>query len=122
MLQLASGREIGSGWNSRGLQTNRVEHLTSVFNSRLVSSCGATGFFFSDLQAIAFQVAVQTGPPDSQESRGSQPASLTHLEPALDVHFAHLFERQRFPVVALPRTLLAVLQLFRQVRQIDEVS
>ena len=38
------------------------------------------------------------------------------------MHFAHLFERQRFPVVALPRTLLAVLQLFRQVRQIDEVS
>src|SRR5437016_7991515 len=90
--------------------------LRAFFNSRLVSSRGATGFFFSDLQAIAFQVAVQTGAPDSQELRGSQPVSLTHLEHALDVHFAHLFERQRFPVLTLPRTLLPVLQLFRQVR------
>src|SRR2546429_4932953 len=100
----------------------RSSILRAFFNSRLVSSCGATGFFFSDLQAIAFQVAVQTGAPDSQDFRGSQPRSLTHLEHALDVHFAHLFERQRFPVVTLPRTLLPVLQLFRQVRQIDEVS
>src|SRR5437879_12578190 len=63
--------------------------LRAFFNSRLVSSCGATGFLFSDLQAIAFQVAVLTGAPDSMELRGTQPVYVTHRERTLYVTCGH---------------------------------
>ena len=118
----ASGREICSRWNSSRPQTSRRTRLTACYNASFVSGCGATRFFFSGIEAIAFQVAVQTGASDSQELRSPQPVSLAHLQHALHVHFAHLFERQRFPVIVPPRARLRPLQLFRQIRQIDEIS
>lgn len=77
----ASGREGVSGWNilrsrktvppgaTRFLQTAGCEACPL---SPLLRLCGrASGFFFSGVQAVAFQVAVQAGSPNPQELRGS---------------------------------------------------
>src|SRR5216684_260660 len=127
----ASERETVSGWNIPRLQESRPTHhykmgLTSiayqVSSSRSLLRRGASGFFFPGVRAVAFQVAVHTRSPDPQKLRGPQPVAPAHLQHPLDVHLAHLFERKWFPVVASQRTRLPVLQLLRQIRQIDEVS
>lgn len=77
----ASGREGVSGWNilrsrktvppgaTRFLQTAGCEACPL---RPLLRLCGrASGFFFSGVQAVAFQVAVQAGSPNPQELRGS---------------------------------------------------
>ena len=80
---------------------------------RGISGCGTAGFIFSDVHTVAFQVAVQTGSPDSQKLRSPQPVALAHLQHALDVHLAHFVERQRFPVVSFQGTRIPLLQLLR---------
>src|SRR6266849_434685 len=104
----ASGRETASGWNILRLQTNRLLPLT-----RRISGYRPTGFIFSGIHAVTLQVAIQTGSPDSQKLRRPQPVALAHLQHALNVHLAHLVERQRFPVVAFEGTRIPLLQLLR---------
>src|ERR1700687_640140 len=75
------------------------------------------GLFFR----VVFQIAVQARASNPQNLRRSQPISLAHIENAMDVYPAHPLQRQGTKLVALRRAWPAVLQAFRQVRQVDEI-
>ena len=79
----------------------------------MLSRRSASGFFFSGVHAISFQVAVQAGTPNSQKLRGLQAVALAQVQHPPDVHLAHVIKQERFPIVFLQRTRAAVLQVFR---------
>ncbi len=105
---LASVRESVSGWNiswpqeepSRGTLQSFLSYRPPSLPVTPRLGRRATGFFFRGLHAVALQVAVQAGSPNAQKLRGPKPVATAHLQHALNVHFAHFFERKRLPVVA----------------------
>src|ERR1700730_8830791 len=71
---------------------------------------------------IILQIPVQACAPNTQNLRGPQAISLAQIENPMDVYLAHLLQGQRTPLVALCRARPPMLQTFRQIRQVNEVS
>src|SRR5260370_5346817 len=86
------------------------------------SSGSTAGFHSGSIIAIALQIAVQAGASNPQDLSGLQSVSLVHFQDSLDVRFTHFVERQRLPILALPRVGIAMLEKLRQITQVDEVA
>src|SRR6266571_9515948 len=115
-----SAERSGLPW-PRTLQCSN-SHRRATDASGHVSRCGTARFLLRTLViAVPFQVAVQAGASNPQNLCGPESITLAHFQHALNVQLAYLIEGQRLPIVAFQRTCAAVLQMFREIGNIDEV-
>src|SRR5713226_6722499 len=70
--------------------------------------------------AGAFEVAVEAGAADAQDLCSAHAVPLAHLKHPLDVHAAHLFERQRAP--GLARRVGAPHRLLQELGEVADVD
>ncbi len=75
-----------------------------------------------DFDAIALEVAVQTGAANAQNLRGAETVSVAHLQNFLDVQFAHFVEAKRAPLFVAGQVRGAVLEIFWQIGDVDEIT
>src|SRR5579859_222276 len=107
----------------RGARASSATRNRAWLAAESVSRRRAAAFLASmHVMAVAFQVTVEAGSPDSQDLRSPQAVPLAHLEHSLDVQFAHVVEGERPPRIAFQPWRVAVLQVLRQVREIDEIA
>src|ERR1700739_2928000 len=84
-------------------------------------SGGGTGRMRANVVTVALQIAVQAGAPDSQNLRRAQTVAVAHLQHLLDVNLAHIVERKRAPLFVSCQPRGSMLQVLRQVADVDEV-
>jgi hypothetical protein len=101
-------------------RANGLENLLLLdgFTSRR----STTRLLFCGVIAIALQVAIQAGAPNPKDLRGPQPIPLAHLKHSLDVQLADIIQGQRFPLIVSHRTRSWMLEVLRQIAEIDESS
>lgn len=80
--------------------------------------CGA-GF---GLYPIALQVAVETGAANAENLGGAKAIAVAHLQNFADMQFADFVETQRAPFLVIVKYRRAMLQIFRQVGDVDEIA
>src|SRR6266478_1228622 len=70
---------------------------------------------------VAFQVAIQACASNSQDLRRAQPVALANIQHPLNVNLAQLSQRKGSPIISFRRPRVPLLQMLRQVRQVDEI-
>ena len=71
---------------------------------------------------VALKIAVETGAADPKDLRGAEPVAVTHLQHFLDVVLTHFVEREWLPILVAGDVSGPVLQVFRQIAQVDEIA
>src|SRR5260370_8718532 len=71
--------------------------------------------------ALALQITIKAGAADAQHLRGAHSITRAQLEDAFDMVFTNLFQRQRPPGFCPLCNPVRLLQIFRQVLQVNKV-
>ena len=74
------------------------------------------------IETITLEVAVQASAADTENLRGAQAIAVTHLQNLLDVVLAHFVKRKRTPVGIARQLRSPMLQMFREIADVDEIA
>jgi hypothetical protein len=99
-----------------------VPDLRNAIGVNRPSSCAVRVRPHRVIAPIAFKITVETGAADAENLRGAKPIAVAHLQHFLDVDLADLIKSERLPVLVTGEPWCAVLKMFRQIAEVDEVA